>query len=101
MQISNSIHYSTDPYLLSEQKYKSEHKQESKPENLKNDVSISEAKLEEKLYNKSINAMKPSQDGAMNKNRASNNFQKAIISYNEVENSLTTQEQFNQVEEMV
>lgn len=104
MHIKNSIHYSSDPYLLSQYKYKAEHKAESQPGAKKNDVSISEAALEEKNYAKSINALQPAQDSIAAGDKVSgtdSSAQKAIDSYAEVGAGSSPQQQFNLIEEMV
>lgn len=96
MQINNNIHYSRDPYLLSQAQYEAEHKAEEIKKEAPSDISS--VKLEEKMHDKTVNAI---QSSSMEKIDESNNPQavgKAIASYNEIESS---QEQFNRVKETV
>lgn len=100
MHINNSIHYTSDPYLLSQYKYKAEHKSASS----KNDLSISEAKREEKSYAKSVNALQSSEASTAANEQSENKSaaaQKAIASYAEVGRYGSSEQQFNMVEEMV
>ena len=113
MQVSNNIHYGSDAYLISKKQYEVEHKSESQPEDEHSDIST--IKLEEKSYAKSINALQPQQvatvqNSSSPSNQLSNNTtssdtgvaaEKAIASYNEIENNQTPQEQFNLVKQTV
>ena len=114
MQVSNNIHYTSDAYLISKKQYEADHKEESQPSD--EHVDISSAKLEEEIYAKSINSLSPQQvavagvqsDVAVS-NKSGNNStsdtglatEKAVASYNEIENNPSSQEQFNLVKEMV
>jgi len=96
MQINNNIHYSRDPYLLSQAQYEAEQKTEEKKDEAPSDISS--VKLEEKIYAKTVNAL---QSTSMEKIDEGNNpqaLEKAIASYSEIESS---QEQFNRVKETV
>ena len=107
MQISNNTHYSSDAYLISKSQYETDHKSEFESEKIQSDISAQ--KLEEKAYAKSINALQPlqvvteQQSTANNIDNSSNNaaVEKALASYNAVENTETSQDYFNQVKEMV
>ena len=107
MQISNNTHYSSDAYLISKSLYETDHKSEFESEEIQSDISTQ--KLEEKAYAKSINALRPlqvateQQSTANNSDNNSNNaaVEKALASYNTVENTHSSQDYFNQVKEMV
>ena len=107
MQISNNTHFSSDAYLISKKQYEADHKSEIESKEIQSDISTQ--KLEEKTYSKSINAMQPlqvvtePQSTANNNENNSNNVavEKALTSYNAVENSHSSQGYFNQVKEMV
>ena len=107
MQISNNTHYNSDAYLISKKQYEADHKSEIESEEIQSDISTQ--KLEEKSYAKSINALQPlqvvteQQSTANNSENSSNNVaaEKALASYNAVENSHSSQDDFNQVKEMV
>lgn len=107
MQISNNTHYSSDAYLISKKQYEIDHKSEVESEETQSDISTQ--KLEEKSYAKSINALQPlqvvteQQSTANNSENSSNHAaaEKALASYNAVENSHSSQDGFNQVKEMV
>ena len=107
MQISNNTHYSSDAYLISKSQYEEDHKSEFESEEIQSDISAQ--KLEEKTYAKSINALQPLQivteqhSTTNNSDNSSNNVaaEKALASYNTVENSYSSQDYFNQVKEMV
>ena len=107
MQISNNTHFSSDAYLISKKQYETEHKSEFESEEIQSDISAQ--KLEEKVYAKSINALQPlqvvteEQSTTNNSGSNSNNgvAEKALASYNAVENLHSSQDYFNQVKEMV
>lgn len=113
MQVSNNTHYSSDAYLISKKQYEAEHKSEPQPKDEQSDISIT--KLEEESYAKSINALQPQQVASVQNssspsNQSGNNTnssdtgiaaEKAITSYNEVENNQTPQAQFNLVKQTV
>lgn len=107
MQISNSTHYSSDAYLISKKQYEADHKSEFESKEIQSDISTQ--KLEDKSYAKSINALQPLQVVTEQKSTANNSgnnpnhaaTEKALASYNAVENSLSSQDGFNQVKEMV
>ena len=107
MQISNDTHYSSDAYLNSKKQYETDHKSEFESEEIQSDISTQ--KLEEKAYSKSVNALEPlqvvteQQNTANNSENSSNNVvaEKALASYNVVENTHSSQDYFNQVKEMV
>ena len=92
MQVSNTIHYNSDAYLISKKQYDVEHKAKSQvdePQQPQTDISL--AKLEEKSYSKSINALESSQAvNSQNKSSKTVNnssVEKALAVYAEVENS--------------
>lgn len=114
MQVSNNIHYTSDAYLISRKQYEAEHKEESQPRDEQDDISS--AKLEEEIYAKPINLLQPqqvavaaAQNDAAVSNQSGNNStsdteltaEKAVASYNEIENNPSSQEQFNLVKQMV
>ena len=107
MQISNNTHYSSDAYLNSKKQYETDHKSEFESEEIQSDISTQ--KLEEKVYAKSINALQPLQVVTEPQSTSNNNennpnnmaAEKALASYNAVENSHSSQDYFNQVKEMV
>ena len=107
MQISNDTHYSSDAYLISKKQYETDHKSEFESEEIQSDISTQ--KLEEKSYSKSVNALQPlqvvteQQSTSNNSENSSNNVaaEKALASYNAVENTHSSQDYFNQVKEMV
>ena len=107
MQISNNTHYSSDAYLISKKQYETDHKSEIESEEIQSDISAQ--KIEEKAYAKSINALQPSQvvteqqSTVNNSENSSNNVvaQKALASYHAVENTHSSQDDFNQVKETV
>lgn len=114
MKISNNTHYTSDAYLISKKQYDAEHKEESQPSDERGDISS--AKLEEKIYAKSINSLQPQKvtvavaqnDAAVSNQRGNNSTsdtgfaaKKAVASYNEIENNPSSQEQFNLVKQMV
>ena len=107
MLISNDTHYSSDAYLISKKQYEADHKSEFENNEVQSDISSQ--KLEEKAYAKSINALLPlqvvteQQSTTHNSESSSNNMaaEKALASYNAVENTNSSQDYFNQVKEMV
>ena len=104
MQINNDTHYSSDAYLISKKQYEAD--QKSEIENEKTQSDISTQKLEDKAYAKSINALQPVQvvkEEQNTTNHSSNQAvtEKALASYNAVENPRSSQDSFNQVKEMV
>ena len=107
MQISNNTHFSSDAYLISKKQYETDHKSKIESEESQSDISTQ--KLEEKAYAQSINALQPLQVAAEQQSTAnhsknsSNNVaaEKALASYNAVENSHSSQDDFNQVKEMI
>ena len=107
MQISNNTHYSSGASLISKKQYEIDHKSEVASEKIQRDISTQ--KLEEKSYAKSINALQPlqvvteQQSTANNSENSSNNVaaEKALTSYNAVENTHSSQDYFIQVREMV
>lgn len=106
MQISNTIHYSSDPYLISKKQYEAAHQSETQFEETQSDISAQ--KIEEKIYSKSINALQPTQvvsaqQSTANSEPSSDNATaaKAVATYNAVENNQSSQEDFNQIKQMV
>lgn len=107
MQISNNTHYASDAYLQSKKQYEIDHKNELKKEAERSDTTIQ--KIEEKSYNKSINAAQAPQAASEQQNPENNNrhstnntaAEKAVTSYNEVENAKSSQAYFNQIRETV
>lgn len=107
MEISNTAHYSSDAYLQSKKQYEIDHKSEFESEDLQGDLTTQ--KLEDKNYSQSVNTLQPLQvvreaQSTTNDNqqRSSNTAaEKAVASYNQVENNPSTQESFNQVRETV
>ena len=110
MQISNTIHYSSDAYLISKKQYDVEHKSDSPAE--EHQVDISTSKLEEKLDAKTVNALQPLQvvtvkdkniqiETAQESENSSKMSENAVAEYNNIQNSQSSQDQFNSVKEMV
>ena len=105
MQVNNSIHYSSDAYLISKKQHDVDHKVESQAEEIS--TGISAQNLEEKLQAKSINALQPLQvvtsreKTSETSQESPNSAKQALSSYNNVENMASSQEQFNSVKEMV
>lgn len=89
MQVSSINHYSSDAYLISKKQYDAEHKEKSQVDEPQPDISS--AKLEEKSYSKSINALESSQtvNSENNSPKTVNNssVEKALAAYAEVEDS--------------
>lgn len=104
MQVNNSIHYSSDPYLLSKYLHKNEDKAElSSERGSESTVDITADRLEEKLYAKSINAapsVAASEQNRSDTTGSNSSAQQAIFAYTEVENS-TSSQAFNQLQEIV
>lgn len=105
MQVNNSTHYSSDAYLISKKQNDVEHKSESQAEEISTDIFAQN--LEEKLQAKSINALQPLQvvtsqekPSETNQDRP-NSAKQGLSEYHEVENTASSQEQFNSVKEMV
>ena len=107
MQVSNDVHYSSDAYLISKKQYETEHKSEPEFKGFQSDIST--AKLEEKSYAKSINALQPLQvvtnkqlsNIESNQTPNSNSAERALAIYEEVESTSSSQDYFNQIKEMV
>ena len=108
MQVSNTIHYNSDAYLISKKQYDVEHKTKSQvdvPQQPQPDISS--AKLEEKSYAKSINALESSQavNSQNNSSKTVNNssVEKALVAYAEVESTDSSRNpsSLDQVKEMV
>ena len=104
MQVNNNdVHYSSDAYLSSKKQYEAEHKSEPEFESFQSDLSI--AKLEEKSYAKSINALQVVTDKQVSNidstQTSNNNAERALDTYAKVENASSSQDYFNQVKEMV
>lgn len=105
MQISNTSHYSSDAYLISKKQYDVDHKAKSQADERQPDISS--AKLEEKNYSKSINALESSQavNSQNNSSKTANNssVEKALAAYAEVENSASSPHpsSLDQVKQMV
>ena len=108
MQVSNTIHYNSDAYLISKKQYDVEHKTKSQvDEPQQPQPDISSAKLEEKSYAKSINALESSQavNSQNNSSKTVNNssVEKALVAYAEVESTDSSRNpsSLDQVKEMV
>ena len=105
MQVSSINHYSSDAYLISKKQYDAEHKEKSQVDEPQPDISS--AKLEEKIYAKSINALESSQSVNSQNNSSktvdNSSVEKALVAYAEVESTDSSRNpsSLDQVKEMV